>query len=203
MEYVFEEEKCDVGITIKNVTTSDVLPSHLHAIFEASSEKMNDDEKKQLRMVLIKYQNVFSKDSKDLEVKNLVEHRINTGDAAPIRQPPRRIPLAKMKEAEEEIKDMASRGIIEPSNSPWSSPVMLVRKKDGSTRFCVDYRKLNDVTIKDSHPLPRIDDTLDALSGAKLFSTLDLKSRYWQVKVTEKSLKLHFQFLVVACGSLQ
>lgn len=83
-----------------------------------------------------------------------------------------------MKEAAEEITRMKEEGIIEASVSPWSSNIVLVKKKDGSLRFCVDSRQLNDITIKGSHPLPRIDDTLDAISGSKYFSTLDLKSGY-------------------------
>ena len=81
------------------------------------------------------------------------------------------------------IMKMHEEKVIEPSISPWSSPVVLVKKKDGSTRFCVDYRLLNDVTKKDSCPLPRIDDTLDTLSESNLFSTIDLKSGYWQVVI--------------------
>jgi hypothetical protein len=79
------------------------------------------------------------------------------------------------------LEDMKSKGVIEESDSPWSSPVVLVRKKNGNLRFCVDYRRLNDVTKKDRFPLPRINDTLDRLAGAKWFSTLDLKSKYLQV----------------------
>ncbi|GFX92032.1 hypothetical protein TNCV_5004961 [Trichonephila clavipes] len=96
---------------------------------------------------------------------------------------PRRLPFAKQEEVGTLLREMQENDIIEPSSSPWASPIVLVRKKDGSTRFCVDYRKLNDVTKKDSYPLPRIDDTLDTLSGHKWFSTLDLKSGYWQVEI--------------------
>lgn len=77
-------------------------------------------------------------------------------------------------------------GIIEESCSPWASPVVLVKKKCGAWRFCVDYRRLNSVTIQDSHPLPRVDDTLDALAGSRWFSTLDFSNGYWQVEVAEQ-----------------
>ena len=136
-----------------------------------------------LKALLREFQNSFSRDSTDMGLTNLVEHRIHTGDAQPIKQHPRRIPLAKMEEAQNEIKDMLNKGVIEMSDSPWSSPIVLVKKKDGSIRFCIDYRKLNNVTLKDSYPIPRIDSTLDALSGSKWFSTIDLKSGYWQVPV--------------------
>ena len=81
---------------------------------------------------------------------------------------------------------MYAQGIIKPLGSPWASLVVLVKKEDGGTRFCVDYRNLNELTKKDSYPLLRVDRTLDALSGSSWFSTLDLKSGYWQVEVEEQ-----------------
>ena len=82
---------------------------------------------------------------------------------------------------------MLKDDIIEPSNSPWASPVILVRKKDGSILYCIDYRRLNAVTRKDSYPISRIDDSLDALGKARIFSTLDLASGYWQIGLTEEA----------------
>ena len=80
---------------------------------------------------------------------------------------------------------MIQKDVIQKSSSPWASGIVMVEKKDGSKRFCVDYRRLNDVIIKDAYPLPRIDDSFDQMSGAKWFSCLDLSSGYWQVEVEE------------------
>ena len=117
----------------------------------------------------------------------LVEHSINTGDHLPIKQLPRRIPHFLRAKVSQHVEEMLEQNVITPSHSPWASPVVLVAKKDGSTRFCVDYRKLNAITKMDVHPLPRIDDSLDQLAGSCYFSTLDLASGYWQVGMSEES----------------
>ena len=83
---------------------------------------------------------------------------------------------------------MLELGVIRPSNSPWASPITLVPKSDGSTRFCIDYRALNAITIKDRYPLPLIQDIFDTLSGSSIFTTLDLRSGYWQLPVHENSI---------------
>ena len=131
------------------------------------------------------FQDVFSQGDDDLGNTPLLEHGIET-HGPPLRQPYRRQNPAVRREEMTQVQQMLSSNVIRPSNSPWASPVVMVRKKDGSLRFCVDFRQLNAATIKDAHPLPRIDDLLDALHGAKWFSTLDLKSGYWQVPIAEQ-----------------
>lgn len=185
VDKVLEREVSDDSHTLNtlNPEFKPQFPDHLQCIVEKLPNEVTLEQKQKLQNLIIEYQNSFSTTSTDMGLTNLVEHKINTGNAPPIKQHPRRLPLAKMGEVEKEIEDMLDKGVIETSNSPWSSPIVLVKKKDGSIRFCIDYRKLNDVTIKDSYPIPRIDSTLDALAGAKWFSTIDLKSGYWQVKM--------------------
>jgi hypothetical protein len=165
------------------------VPDHLNELYKITCdrEKLSVDMQNKLKVLLCKHASLFAKHDKDLGRTSLVEHDIDTGDSKPIRQPPRRLAIALQEDAEREINAMLEADVIERGQSPWSSPVVLVRKADGSIRFCVDYRALNAVTKFDAYPLPRIDETLEALAGAKYFSTLDLISGYWQVGLTERA----------------
>ena len=158
----------------------------LQEMVERSASDLTTNEKEELYKLLLEYADVFAESSAELGRTNLIKHSIDTGNEHPIRQPCRRVPPARREQARGLIKDMLQKNIIQPSSSPWASPVVLVGKKDGSLRFCVDYRKLNAITRKDAYPLPRVDDSLEALSGSRWFSTLDLLSGYWQVEIDEK-----------------
>ena len=130
---------------------------------------------------LLSYADVFEH---SLGHTTVVRHSIDTGDSSPIRQRPRCLPCAYHKDTDDQIRDMLDQGVIQPSISPWASPIVLVRKKDGTYRFCVDYWKINSVITRDAQPLPRADDLLDALQGCDLFASLDLRSGYWQLSVS-------------------
>jgi len=133
--------------------------------------------------LLREYNDVFSSGDHDVGLTRAVRHEIPlAAGTVPIRQPTRR--LGPEKEVSRQVRDLLDRSLIEPAHSAWSSPVVLVWKKDGSWRFCVDYRKLDSVIIQDAYSLPRIDESLDALAGSKYFSTLDLLSGYWQVPLS-------------------
>ena len=148
-------------------------------------ENLSPLQQQQLNELFKEYIDVFSQGDEDLGNTPLLKHGIET-HGPPLRQPYRRQNPAVRREEMTQVQQMLSSNVIRPSNSPWASPVVMVRKKDGSLRFCVDFRQLNAATVKDAHPLPRIDDLLDALHGAKWFSTLDLKSGYWQVPIAEQ-----------------
>ena len=175
-------QRCNT-ITVKPELEPGMIPIHVKDLFDKCSEHLQDREKQQLAELLTKYQDVFSKSADDLGRTDRVQHRISTDNANPIRHPPRRLPLGKRDIEKIEIEKMLKRGVIEPSKSPWCSPVVLVTKKDGTTRFCVDYRALNNAMIKDAYPLPRVDECLDSLAGGKWFSCLDLCSGFWQVRL--------------------
>lgn len=106
---------------------------------------------------------------------------------SPCSSPPHQLGPEKEAEVDRQVQDLSQRGMIVPGSGAWSSPVALVRKKDGAWRFCVDYHQLNEITEADAFPLPQIDNSLDALSGSKYFSTPDLASGYWQVPLVENA----------------
>ena len=197
---------------------------HTHALTHDVAEKRRDgsigeesstiqasaltDELRELRHVVHKHRKAFAMNSKELGRTSVMDHKIDTGDAHPIFQPARRLAWSSRATARDLVEDMLSKGVVEESSSPWSAPIVLVTKKDGSTRFCVDYRKLNAITVKDPYPLPRIDDTLDALGGARYFSTLDLCSGYHQLPMARDDKEKtafstpdgHYQFTVMPFG---
>ena len=176
----------DDGIRPQGATGE--LPYHLQDLIDQTSGDLDTRQRHRLAEVLLEYADIFPVPGEPLTGHtDAVEHDINTGDRPPIRCAPRRMSPQKMKKEEECVTEMLTGGQIEASDSPWSSPVVLVMKKDGGTRFCVDYRQLNDATIKDAYPLPRIDDTLDMLAGKQWFSTLDLASGYWQVSLSQEA----------------
>lgn len=161
-------------------------PSTSNLLWNTIDSSLSSAEQHQLFTVLNKYRSIFDNSSPSLGKTNLVEHRIETGDSATIRHRPYRVSLSERKIIQEHVDEMLQKGVVRHSSSPWSSPVVLVRKKDGSVRFCIDYRRLNKVTRRDVYPLPRIDDALDSLQGSLYFSSLDLRSGYWQIPMAEK-----------------
>ena len=165
---------------------ADVHSLSVEEMFPISSNFVPEEEKLRLYDMLSTYADCISKGSWDLGTAKGVRHTIDTGSAQPIQVPPRRVPFHKRQEMRSQVDEMLEADIIEPSDSPWSSPVVLVAKPDGSQRFCVDYRALNSVTKRDLYPLPRCDDILESLSGAQWFSHLDLLRGYWQIDVAEK-----------------
>ena len=155
----------------------------------------------ELKQFLKDNEDMFANDLDELGRTNFVQHTINTGNAEPIRHTLKQRPKVENEFIENEVRRMLKYGLIRPSDSPWAARVVLVAKKNGKLRFCLDYRELNSVTRKDAYPLPRIDDIFDSLGKARWFTSLDLASGYWQVEVApEDQPKTAF---ISACGTFE
>ena len=153
-------------------------------VSEAAVE--NEHQRSLLKELVEKNASVFSQHSMDYGHTKTIKHEIPLVDSTPFRLPYRKIPNSQWQDVRKLLVEMETTGVIRPSKSPYASPVVIVTKKDGSLRLCVDYRKLNSYSTRDAFPLPRIEEALEALGQAKYFSTLDLTSGYWQVEVAEQ-----------------
>ncbi|KAL1260059.1 hypothetical protein QQF64_007886 [Cirrhinus molitorella] len=177
--YVKAVQQCQVKV---EASTTEQLPVPVHI----NLENLTETQRRKLQDLLVKHSDVFSNSDTDFGYTTAVTHSVPTGDAPPIKQRHRRIPPQVFQEVKKHVQDLVSQGILRESCSPWASPAVIVIKKDGSIRFCCDYRRLNKVTCKDAYPLPRVEESLDALGNAQLFSTLDLTSGYFQVAMSEE-----------------
>jgi hypothetical protein len=161
------------------------IPDHLKALYERSVKGLAQDQKFTLRSLLVEFGDVFSKHDLDLGCLTDVTHKIDTKNAPPVKHRMRRTILGFQDAEQEYLKKLLASGAIQPSTSEWASAPVLVRRRDGSVRWCVDLRALSDRTVKDCFPLPIIEDCLDSLQGATTFCTLDLASGYYQIELEE------------------
>ena len=173
---------------IRNVSVNNTgqLPEHVHNLFERSKVGLPELEQGKLFDILCQYSDVFAEHDLDLGCYSNIKHEINTENAVPTRLRMRRTPIHFQEEEEKHLEKLLDIGVIEPSNSEWAAAPVLIRKKDGSVRYAIDYRALNNVTVKDAFPLPLIEDCFDSLSGVQYLSGLDLASGYYQVEVADQ-----------------
>ncbi|CAC5376837.1 unnamed protein product [Mytilus coruscus] len=176
----------------KEIAETRNVPVHLKDMFQNIAPGHSETEKDAIVDILNKYSDTFSKDETDLGRTSLIEFCIETGEAKPIKQPPRRVHMASAGEEKKLIDQMINQGIIQKSTSPWSSPLVLVLKKNGKVRACCDFRILNRATKPEAWPIPRIQDCLDTVAGGFIFSTFDLTSGFIRFPLEKRIFpKLH------------
>ena len=168
-----DEESC-IRRTDSTPCTEKVSHDIIKPVLEKLPVDVTAEQRQQVINFFQEFDDMFSRGTFDMGQTTLVEHSIDTGDHRPIRESLRRHPLALLDEIDHQVDELIDNDFIEPAASPWASNVVMVKKKDGSFRLCVDYRRLNSVTYKDSYPLPHIDTCLGSMNGAVWFSTLDL-----------------------------
>lgn len=160
-----------------------LVSAELRTVCSADPESVDSEQRRRLNALLSEFEDVFSP---NIEATPFAEHVIKLTDDVPIAMPPYRVSPARREYLANELEKMLADDVIEECESPYAAPVVMVPKKDGSLRLCVDYRRLNAVTVPDKYPLPRIDDLLHVTKNCKYISTIDLKSGYWQVSVREE-----------------
>ncbi|GJV09026.1 putative reverse transcriptase domain-containing protein [Tanacetum coccineum] len=172
-------------------------------------EKKSDEKRLEDIPVVREFLEVFPEDLPSLPPVRQVEFQIDLiPGAAPVARAPYRLAPSEMQELSDQLQELADRGFIRPSTSPWGAPVLFVKKKDGSFRMCIDYRELNKLTIKNRYPLPRIDDLFDQLQGSSVYSKIDLRSGYHQLRVRDEDIPKtafrtrygHYEFQVMPFG---
>lgn len=164
-------------------TNQDTIKEIKESVKKSSNLTQSQQEK--LTDLLMEYKDIFASDPKNPSRTDVVEHEIETGTNRPVYIKPRRIPLAWESEVNHQVEEMLSNHIIRPSKSPWNAPILLVKKKDNSTRFVCDFRGLNNTTKKDTYPLPQIKDMIDKMHGMRYWSALDAASAYWSIPLQE------------------
>ncbi len=158
-------------------------------------ERLNHKEFERLQSILLKHIEAFQKDKKDIGLTDLIEHEIElVPGAQPHKETVRRLNPEKQRQAAEEVEDFINKGVVVPSKSPWAAVIVMAKKKDpGTMRLCIDFRMLNDRTIKDAYPLPRIDDSVASLGVARFFTVLDMGSAFWEIPLrVEDQIKIAF-----------
>ncbi|GJX64803.1 putative reverse transcriptase domain-containing protein [Tanacetum coccineum] len=184
-------------------------PIFLAHVTTKKAEDKSEEKRLEDVPIVRDFPDVFPEDLPGLPPARQVEFQIDlVPGAAPVARAPYRLAPSKMKELSEQLQELSDKGFIRPSSSPWGAPVLFVKKKDGSFRMCIDYRELNKLTVKNRYPLPRIDDLFDQLQGSSVYSKIDLRSGYHQLRVREEDIPKtafrtrygHYEFQVMPFG---
>ena len=189
---VWNDTSVDEALCVRHIqeSTSDESARRLRLQEQLQIGSQNTDgERKQLEELLLGMSDVFALQDSELGETDLVTHTIDTGSAKPVQTSPRRLPYVLRHELEQELRSLLHTGCIEPSSSPYASALVLVRKKNGALRVCVDYRGVNKNTVPDQYPLPRIDELINMIGKSKprIFTPLDLMKGYHQVRMAKDS----------------
>ena len=181
-----KEVKVESGQEQGFAETHTELPEHVRCLFEECLQRFTEEQARLVQELLIQFADVFATLDLDIEWFTVFAHRIKTGAAFPLRKSMKRTPLGFDQEERKTLKAMLDAKVIKPSQSEWASPPVLVRKRDGTWHYCINFRGVNTLTTRGTYPLPLIEECIDRLADMRWHSTLDMNSGYWQRPVAEE-----------------